>query len=110
MAGYPPPYPPPPQGDWRYQRRAMRNQAKLQQEYLRAQRQAYRQQWRARSRGSIAGPLLVVAIGIVFLLVQLGRVSAVSIWRWYGHWWPLLLVGVGAVLAAGVGARSVWTE
>lgn len=98
MAGYPPPYTPPPQGDWRYQRRMMRDQAKLQQEYLRAQRQAYRQQWRARSRGSIVGPLLVVAVGLVFLLVQLGRVSTVSAWRWYGHWWPLLLVGVGAVL------------
>ena len=97
MAGYPPPYPPPP-GDWRAQRRLLRDQAKLQQEYARAQRDAYRQQLRARSRGSIVGPLLVVAVGILFLLVQLGRLSAVSAWTWYGRWWPLLLVGVGAVL------------
>lgn len=98
MAGYPPSYPPPPQGGWRQERRAMRDRAKLQQQYMRAQREAYRQQWRARRRGSIVGPLLVVAVGVVFLLVQLGRVSASTAWRWYGHWWPLLLVGVGAVL------------
>ncbi len=98
MAGYPPPYPPPPQGDWRFQRRVQRDQEKLQQQYLRAQRDAYRRQWRARSRGSIVGPLLVVAIGLIFLLVQLGRLPAVHLWAWYGRWWPLLLVGVGAVL------------
>lgn len=98
MAGYPPPYPPPPPGDWKYQRRALRDQAKLQQEYFRAQRDAYRQQWRGRSRGSIVGPLLVVAVGLLFLLVQLGRLSTVNAWAWYGRWWPLLLIGVGAVL------------
>ena len=98
MAGYPPPYTPPPQGNWRDQRRMQREQAKLQQQYVRAQRDAYRQQWRARSRGSIVGPLLVVVIGLVFLLVQLGRLSAVHLWTWYGRWWPLLLVGVGAML------------
>ncbi len=98
MAGYPPPYPPPPPGDWKYQRRILRDQAKLQQEYLRAQRKAYRQQGRGRSRGSVVGPLLVVAVGILFLLVQIGRLSALKVWGWYGRWWPLLLVGVGAVL------------
>ncbi len=98
MAGYPPPYPPPPPGDWKYQRRALRDQAKLQREYFRAQRDAYRQQWRGRSRGSIVGPLLVVAVGVLFLLVQMGRLSTVNAWTWYGRWWPLLLIGVGAVL------------
>ena len=49
-------------------------------------------------RGSIVGPLLVVAIGIVFLLVQTGRLRSYSLWAWYGRWWPLLLVGVGVVL------------
>lgn len=98
MAGYPPPYPPPSPSDWKYQRRILRDQAKLQQEYFRAQRDAYRQQWRGRSRGSIVGPLLVVAVGILFLFVQLGRVAAVTVWAWYGRWWPLLLIGVGVVL------------
>ncbi len=99
MAGYPPPYPPPPpENDWRYQRRVLRDQAKMQREYLRMQREAYRQQARIRTRGSIVGPLLVVAVGILFLLVQLGRLSAVGLSTWYGRWWPLLLVGVGVIL------------
>ena len=96
MAGYPPPYPP--QADSRQQRRISREQARMQQDVLRAQRVAYRQRLRGRSRGSIVGPLLVVSIGVVFLLVQLGKLSAMQTWQWYGQWWPLFLVGVGLVL------------
>ena len=100
MAGYPPPYPPPPPGtpygppngrDWKYQRRILRDQA-------RAQRDQYRLQMRGMRRGSILGPVLVILVGIVFLLVQTGRLHRDHVWEWYGHWWPLLLVLAGAVL------------
>jgi DUF4097 and DUF4098 domain-containing protein YvlB len=101
MSGYPPPYPPPgppPGHDWKYQRRILKDQARAQRDMIRAQRDAYRAQYRAMRRGSIVGPLLIVAIGIVFLLVQTGHLRSYSLWAWYGRWWPLLLVGVGVVL------------
>ena len=101
MAGYPPPYPPPgppPGHDWRYQRRILKDQARAQRDLIRAQRDAYRAQYRAMRRGSIVGPLLVVTVGIIFLLVQTGHLRSYSLWSWYGRWWPLLLVGIGAIL------------
>ncbi len=104
MAGYPPPYPPPPPPgppygpDWKYQRRMLREQARAQRDMIRAQRDAYRAQVRAMRRTSIVGPLLVVIVGIVFLLVQTGRLASHSLWFWYSRWWPLLLVSVGLVL------------
>lgn len=101
MASYPPPPPPPgpPYGnDWRYQRRVVREQARMQREAFRAQRNAYRYQTRSLRRGSIVGPLLLVAIGIVFLLIQTGRLSAHVFWDWYGHWWPVLFLGAGVIM------------
>jgi DUF4097 and DUF4098 domain-containing protein YvlB len=76
----------------------MKEQARMQRDMLRAQQQAYRQQLRGMRRGSIVGPLLVIAIGIVFLLVQTGRIAAHDLWLWYGRWWPALLVGAGIVM------------
>ena len=70
----------------------------MQRDMLRAQQQAYRQQLRGMRRGSILGPLLVIAIGIVFLLVQTGHIPAHDLWLWYGRWWPALLVGAGIVM------------
>ena len=101
MAGYPPSYPPPqpPYGnDWKYQRRMMKDQARIQRDIMRAQREAYRNQLRGMRRGSIVGPILVIAVGIVFLLVQTGRLHGYDLMSWYGRWWPIILVGVGAVL------------
>jgi len=101
MANQPPPYPPPgpPYGnDWRYQRRLMKEQARMQRDMIRAQQHAYRQQLRGMRRGSIVGPLMVISIGIVFLLVQTGRIASHDLWLWYGRWWPALLVGAGIVM------------
>ena len=102
MANYPPPYPPPPGppygDDWKYQRRIMKEQARMQRDVLRAQQQAYRQQLRGMRRGSVVGPLLVIVLGIVFLLVQMGHISGHDLWLWYGRWWPALLVGAGIVM------------
>jgi len=105
MANQTPPYPPPPgspypppQGDWRYQRRIMREQARLQRDYLRAQQAAYRAQYRRNRRTSVVGPLLIIAIGVVFFLIQTGHMSARFFWDWYGRWWPLLLICAGAIM------------
>ena len=72
MASYPPPpYPPPPGppygGDWKYQRRILKEQARAQRDIARAQRDAYRYQARSLRRSSILGPLLLITIGILFL-------------------------------------------
>jgi DUF4097 and DUF4098 domain-containing protein YvlB len=101
MANYPPPYPPPgpPYGnDSKYQRRIMKEQARMQRDVLRAQQQAYRQQLRGMRRGSIVGPMLVIALGVVFLLVQTGQLESHRLWDWYSRFWPLLLVGAGAIM------------
>jgi hypothetical protein len=99
MAGYPPPYPPP-GFDPRSQRRYFRDQVRAQQAAFRAQRAQMRYQMRGMRRGSILGPLVLIAVGIVFLLVQTGRLDHVRVWTWYGHWWPFLLVASGVVVLA----------
>jgi hypothetical protein len=76
----------------------MKEQARLQRDYYRAQQQAYRAQMRGNRRTSIVGPLLMIAVGVVFLLIQTGRISSTFFWGWYSHWWPMLLVGVGVIM------------
>lgn len=105
MATNPPPYPPPgppygpPNGnDWKYQRRMMKEQARMQRDMLRAQAAAYRHHARGMRHGSIVGPIILIAIGVVFLLVQMGRLDGRQVWDWYGHWWPVLLIGAGVVM------------
>jgi DUF4097 and DUF4098 domain-containing protein YvlB len=98
MASYPPPPSPPYGGDWKYQRRVLKEQARAQRDLARAQRDAYRYQARSLRRSSILGPLLLITIGILFLLVQTGRIGAHRLWDWYGRFWPLLLVGAGVVM------------
>lgn len=101
MGNYPPPYPPPgpPYGnDWKYQRRMLKDQARAQRDMLRAQREAYRYQTRGLRRSSILGPLVLITIGILFLLVQTGRLQGYRLWDWYARFWPLLLVGAGVVM------------
>lgn len=103
MAGYPPPYSPstPPYGvDPRSQKRTLRDQARMQRDAIRAQRDMYRAQMRSLRRSSIVGPLLVILVGVVFLLVQIGRLPVGLLWSWYGRWWPLLLVGIGIIRLA----------
>ena len=98
MASYPPPPGPPYGGDWKYQRRVLKEQARAHRDIARAQRDAYRYQARSLRRSSILGPLLLITIGILFLLVQTGRIEAHRLWDWYGRFWPLLLIGAGVVM------------
>jgi DUF4097 and DUF4098 domain-containing protein YvlB len=91
-----PPQTPPPyyqsRGQWKAQRAAWKMQAKM-------QRAAYRASLRNYSRGSLVGPLLLIAIGIVALLLTMRLIDTAYFWQWYGHWWPLVLIGAGVVLA-----------
>src|ERR1700761_4250489 len=87
MAAAPPPYSP-------------YDQKRQAREYLRAQRDAARAQryyWRAMRRPSMAGPIVLVIVGIVALLLTMGRIDRFQFWDWYGQWWPLLLIAVGLV-------------
>lgn len=93
MASAPPPYSPYGQDPrvLKYQRRMMRDQARAQRDQIRLQSQAMR-------RGSLLGPVLAISVGIVFLLVETGRLPNARVWEWYGRWWPLLLVVGGGIL------------
>jgi DUF4097 and DUF4098 domain-containing protein YvlB len=93
MASYPPP---PPGFDPRFQRA----QARAQRDAFKAQRQQYRYQTRSLRRGSILGPVLLVAVGVVVLLLQTGKLPQQRFWEFYGRWWPLLFILGGVVLLA----------
>ncbi len=93
MPSGPPPYSPFGQDPrmLKFQRRMMRDQAKAQRDQLRLRA-------RAMHRGSVLGPILAIATGVVFLLIETGRIAGNRIWEWYARWWPLLLVLGGATL------------
>ncbi|MFC6646811.1 DUF4097 family beta strand repeat-containing protein [Granulicella cerasi] len=108
MAGYPPP---PPQGQYpppydrnsaRAQQQAFRAQAKAfayqQKQYARAMRDQARAQRRAMRRRSIVGPVILIALGVLFLLTQLGHLHWPEVFFWMGHWWPLVLIIAGIVM------------
>jgi hypothetical protein len=75
------------------QRYAMRAQARMQRAQMKAQIRAMR-------RGSITGPVLLLALGLVFLLAQTGKTSWWMVATWYGRWWPVVLIGAGLILLA----------
>jgi DUF4097 and DUF4098 domain-containing protein YvlB len=79
----------------RWAAKAARRQAKAQ---WHAQRQYYRSYWRGWRRPTFVGPIILLAIGILALLMETGRLDPPEFWGWYGHWWPLLLIGLGGVL------------
>jgi DUF4097 and DUF4098 domain-containing protein YvlB len=114
MSSYPPPPPPPPPGQYpppydRYawkaqqqaikaQARAFRDQARAQSMAAKQQRAALRMQRRGQMRRSVVGPMILLGLGIVFLLAQLGRLSWSHSLEWYGHWWPAVLIVAGVLL------------
>ncbi len=63
------------------------------------QRAAYRASIRGIASRSFLGPLFLIAIGVLALLMTLHRINVDSFWHWYGHWWPLILIGAGILLA-----------
>lgn len=106
---YNPNIPPPndPRNDPRWQRaqsKAWQAQARASRDAWKAQARAQKDQWRAYRRSlrrtSLVGPLLLVAIGVVFLLVHSGRVSMPNLASWYAEWWPGLLIVIGLFMFA----------
>jgi DUF4097 and DUF4098 domain-containing protein YvlB len=61
-------------------------------------RDQYRMQRRFVARRSIVGPLVLVALGIIFLLEQTGRLSWAYSLAWYARWWPVVLIVAGIIL------------
>jgi len=59
-----------------------------------------RYQMRGMRRSSVLGPILLIAVGVIFLLIQTGRLDRSHFWGWYGQWWPLLLVAAGVIVLA----------
>jgi DUF4097 and DUF4098 domain-containing protein YvlB len=105
MASYPPPPPPPPPGydphaQRRFYRDQLRAQVRAQRDAVRAQSYQIRAQMRGLRRSSVLNPILLIAVGVVFLLIETGHLDHQLFWGWYGHWWPLLLVAAGIVLLA----------
>ena len=110
MVGYPPPYPPnqpygyDPKTQARIAREQMKAQLRAQKAAFRAQRDLYRYQTRSailsNRRSSILTPLIILTVGVVVLLMRLGRIPTGDFGDWYGRWWPVLLVGAGVVLVA----------
>ena len=101
-----PPYPPgqypPNPGQYPQQdpRQQMRDYARAQRDQIRAQRHYWRAYWRAGRRGSIVGPIILLAIGIIALLIEIGNLNGYAVWDWYVRWWPLLLILVGVISLA----------
>lgn len=56
-------------------------------------------------RGGLVGPVILISLGIIFLLNNLGLLSW-SIWETLLRLWPILLVAAGLDLI--VGQRSAW--
>jgi hypothetical protein len=105
MASYPPPPPPPPPGydphaQRRFYRDQLRAQVRAQRDAVRAQSYQVRAQMRGMRRSSVLSPILLIAVGVVFLLIETSRLDLSRFWDWYGHWWPLLLVAAGIILLA----------
>ena len=106
----PPPSPPPggyppydPQTQWRIYREQQKAAWRAQREAWRAQRYAWKSHY-AGAYGprvpSLVGPLILIAIGVVWLLIYSGRIAPGAFWGWYGHWWPALLIFAGLALLA----------
>ena len=82
----------------RAQRQILRAQVRAQQAQQRALRYQLRAQRRSLRRGSIVGPLIILAVGITFLFAEMGRISWGQSLEWYGRWWPAVLIAAGIVL------------
>lgn len=108
MGSYPPPPPPPPpppgygagydRQAWKAQRRMAQAQARAARAQFRVQRAQMRMQQRSLRRRSIVGPLVLLALGIVLLFEQTGRLSWAQSLAWYARWWPVVLIVAGIIL------------
>ena len=100
--GAPPPYPPyDPKTQWRVYREQQKAAWRAQREAWKAQRYVAKSSYvgvYGPRVPSVVGPIILVGVGVVALLMLTGHIAAGSFWSWYGHWWPLLLIGAGLAL------------
>ncbi len=89
-----------PKDYWRYQKEQNKAAWRAQRDLWRAQRDALKAQHRAYRAPSVAGPIVLIGVGIVSLLLISGRIQWDPFWDWFGRWWPLMLIGIGAVALA----------
>jgi hypothetical protein len=50
-----------------------------------------------RPRRSLAGPIVLIVMGVIFLLGNLGLLTWARLGTWFAHWWPLLIILWGVV-------------
>jgi len=50
-----------------------------------------------RAPRSMAGPIVLIAIGVLFLLGTMHVVNVHSLGRWFAHYWPVLLILWGVI-------------
>jgi hypothetical protein len=50
-----------------------------------------------RHRRSMSGPIILIAVGIVFLLGTMGVLNWHNLGHWFAHYWPLLLIIAGVI-------------
>jgi DUF4097 and DUF4098 domain-containing protein YvlB len=48
-------------------------------------------------RRSFSGPIVLIALGIVFLLGTMGVLDWHNLGHWFAHYWPLLLIVAGVI-------------
>ncbi len=53
-----------------------------------------------RRERSISGPLILIAVGLVFLLATMHVLSLERVWVWFAHYWPALLILLGIIKLA----------
>lgn len=92
---------------WKVYREQQKAAWRAQRDAWKAQRDAWKSGYGGAGAGvygprvpSLAGPVILVAVGVVALLVVTGRVAFEGFVDWYGHWWPLLLIVAGLALLA----------
>jgi len=98
----PPGYPPyDPKTQWKVYREQQRAAWRAQRDAWKAQRYAMKSSYvgvYGPRVPSVVGPIILIGAGIVALLVLTGHIASEGFWTWYGHWWPLLLIGAGLAL------------
>jgi DUF4097 and DUF4098 domain-containing protein YvlB len=106
MSSVPPNMPPggyDPRTQWRVYREQQRAAWRAQRDAWKAQQYAYKAKY-SNAYGprvpSVVGPLILVAIGVVWLLIHAGRIAPENFWSWYGKWWPLMLIAAGLAMLA----------
>src|ERR1700688_3844294 len=50
-----------------------------------------------RYRRSLSGPVVLIALGILFLLGTMGVLNWRHLGHWFANYWPLLLIGWGVL-------------